>query len=66
MKAYGGVDVQIQIFLISALVEDGWSTSWPDRFTPGDRAAGTHWVDPRTELDNIEKRKFLTLQRREL
>jgi hypothetical protein len=23
-------------------------------------------VDPRTELDNIEKRKFLTLQRREL
>jgi hypothetical protein len=40
-------------------------------FTPrplypcGERASGTHWiggcVDPRAGLDNVEKRKFLTL-----
>jgi hypothetical protein len=35
----GGVDVQIHIFLTSALVGCEWSPSRPDRFTPG-----THWV----------------------
>jgi hypothetical protein len=34
MKAYGGVDVQIHIFLTSALVEGEWSASRPGRFTP--------------------------------
>jgi hypothetical protein len=42
-----------------------WSASRPDRFTPGERAPGTHWigdlVDPRAGLDDVEKRKFLTL-----
>jgi hypothetical protein len=32
---------------------------------PGERAPGTHWiggsVDPRAGLDDMEKRKFLTL-----
>jgi hypothetical protein len=35
MKAYGGVDVQINIFLTSALVGGEWSASRPGRFTPG-------------------------------
>jgi hypothetical protein len=65
MKAYGGVDVQIHIFLNSALAGGEWSASRPGRFTPGERAPGTHWtggwVDSRTGLDDVEKRKFLTL-----
>jgi hypothetical protein len=34
MKAYGGVDVEIHIFLTSALVGGEWSTSRPSRFNP--------------------------------
>jgi hypothetical protein len=37
----------------------------PDRFTPEERVPGTHWiggwVDPRASVDDVEKRKFLTL-----
>jgi hypothetical protein len=65
MKAYGGVDVQTHVFLTSALVGGEWSASRPGRFTPGERAPGTHWIggwlDPRAGLDDLEKRKFLTL-----
>jgi hypothetical protein len=53
------------MFLTSALVGGEWSASRPGRFTPGERAPGTHWirgwVDPKAGLDNLEKRKFLTL-----
>jgi hypothetical protein len=70
MKAYGGVDVYIHIFLTSALVGGEWSALRPGRFTPGERALGTHCiggpVDPRAGLDDIEKRKFLTLPGLEL
>jgi hypothetical protein len=70
MKAYVGVDVEIHIFLTSALVGGEWSTSRPGRFTPGERAPGTHWiggwVDLRAVLDDLEKRKFLTLSGLEL
>jgi hypothetical protein len=59
MKACGGVDVQIHIFLISALAGGEWSTSRPSRFTPGERTPGTHliggWVDPGAGLDDMEK-----------
>jgi hypothetical protein len=59
MKAYGGVDVEIHIFLTSALVGGEWSASRPGRFTPGKEPPGTHciggWVDPRTSLDDMEK-----------
>jgi hypothetical protein len=65
MKAYGGVDVYIRVFLTSTLAGGEWSVSRPGCFTPGERALGTHWiedwVDFRTSLDNVEKRKFLTL-----
>jgi hypothetical protein len=37
----------------------------PGRFTLGERALGTHWVggwlEPRAALDDMDKRKFLTL-----
>jgi hypothetical protein len=46
-------------FLTSALVGGEWSASRPGRFTPEERAPGTHWiggwVDPRASLDEIEK-----------
>jgi hypothetical protein len=65
MKAYGGVDVQIHIFLTSTLVGGEWSASRPRRFTPG-----THWlwgwVDPTGGLNDMEKRKFLNLPGLEL
>jgi hypothetical protein len=70
MNAYGGVDVYIHIFLTSALARVEWSASRPGRFTPGEIAPGTlsigGWVDPRAGLDNVEKRKFLTLPGLEL
>jgi hypothetical protein len=70
MKAYGGMDVQIHIFLTSALTGGEWSDSCPSRFTPRERAPGTHWiggwVDSRAGLDDVEKRKFLTLPGLEL
>jgi hypothetical protein len=54
MKAYRGVDVSIHIFLTSAALPSG------------ERTPGTHWigglVDPRAGLDDMEKRKFLTLR----
>jgi hypothetical protein len=60
-----GVDVWIHVFLTPALVEGEWSASRPGRFTPGQRAPGTHWVGiwvgPRAVLGDVEERKFLTL-----
>jgi hypothetical protein len=65
MKAYGEMDVKIHIFLTSALAGGEWSASRPGRFTPWETAPGTHyiggWVDPRAVLDDVKKRKFLTL-----
>jgi hypothetical protein len=43
-----------------------WSPSRPGRFTPGERAPGTHWiggwVGPRAGLDDAEIRKVLPLR----
>jgi hypothetical protein len=65
-----GVDVYIHIFLTSALVGGEWSASRPGIFTFGERAPGIHWiegwVDPRADLDDVEKRKFLPLPGLEL
>jgi hypothetical protein len=65
MKTYGEVDVQIHVFLTSALVGGELSASRSGRFTPRERDPTTHstrgWVGPRARLDDTEKRKFLTL-----
>jgi hypothetical protein len=54
MKAYGGVDVLIHIFLTLALVAGERSASRPGRFTPGTHCIGG-WVDPRAGLDTRNK-----------
>jgi hypothetical protein len=58
MKAKVGMDVQIHIFLTSALVGGEWSASRPGRFTTGERAPSTHWiggwVGPRVGLDRLD------------
>jgi hypothetical protein len=65
MKVYGGMVVYIRISLTSALVGGEWSASPPRCFTPGEIAPRTHWigdwVGPRAGLDDVEKRKFLTI-----
>jgi hypothetical protein len=59
MKTYGGVDVWIHVFLTSGLVGGELSASRSGRFTPVERAPGTHWiggwVSPRAGLDDMEK-----------
>jgi hypothetical protein len=65
MKAYGGLDVYIHVFLTSALVGGEWSGLRPGCFVSGEGASGTHWigswVDPRAGLDDVEKKKFFTI-----
>jgi hypothetical protein len=58
MKAYGGVEVETHIFFISALAGGEWSASPPEKEPPG-----THWI---TGLDDVKKRKLLTLPGLEL
>jgi hypothetical protein len=59
MKTYGGVDVEIHVFLTSILVGGEWSVSRPGSFTPRERAPSIHWigglVGPRAVLDDKEK-----------
>jgi hypothetical protein len=44
MKAYVGVEVQINVFLTSELVGGECSASNSGRFTSGERAPGAHWI----------------------
>jgi hypothetical protein len=48
-----------EVVLTSTLDGGQRSASRSDGFTPGDGAAGTHWigdwVDPRASLDDMEK-----------
>jgi hypothetical protein len=59
----------MHVFLTSALV-GGECSSRLGRFTPGERALGTHWIGdwmgPKAGLDDVEERKFLSLTRLEL
>jgi hypothetical protein len=47
-----------------------WSASLPSRFTPGERATETFWIEgwvgPRARLNKLEGGKFLTLPGLEL
>jgi hypothetical protein len=58
MKVYWGVKVQLHAFLTSALDGGEWSASHHGRFTPRERAPGTHWiggwVGPRAGLDAVD------------
>jgi len=53
--------------LTSKLDGRNWSASHPSRFTPRERAPGTHWivvwVGPRAGLDMASKRKDLISRR---
>jgi hypothetical protein len=44
IKTYGGVEIQLHVFLTSAIDGGDWSVSSPGRFTPEERAPGTHWI----------------------
>jgi hypothetical protein len=44
MKAYWGVDIQLHVFLTSALDGGQWSASRHCRFTLEERTPGTHWI----------------------
>jgi hypothetical protein len=70
MKVYVGVEIEIYISLTSALAGGEWSASRPDWFTPWEKAPVTHWkvgcVDTTTDLNEVEKRKYLTLPGHEL
>jgi hypothetical protein len=52
----------MNIFLTWTIARGEWSASHPGRFNPGERAHGTHCIDCRVGLDDVEKRKFLNLQ----
>jgi hypothetical protein len=54
MKAYGAVDIQIHIFLTSALAGGEWSASCPGEKDPGTNWMGG-WVNTRASLDDVEK-----------
>jgi hypothetical protein len=62
MKAYWVVQVQLHVFLTSALDGGEWSASHPGCFTPRVRYPGTHWrggwVGPWASLDVVVKRKI--------
>jgi hypothetical protein len=61
MKAYWGSG-SVAHSLTSALDGREWSASLPGRFTPRERAPGTHWIGgwvvPRAVLDAMLKRKI--------
>jgi hypothetical protein len=64
MKTYGGVDVQIHIFLTSAIPGDKWLASHPIQFNPPEKEPPSiscigGWVGPR-DLDNMVKKKKLS------
>jgi hypothetical protein len=56
-------EVQLQVFLTSALDGGEWSGSRPGRFTPGEETPSTHWiggwVGTRAGLDVMVKTKIM-------
>jgi hypothetical protein len=70
MKEYGEWIYSSTFFFTSAVIGGEWLASRPGRYTPGERAPGTHWIEGwvglRVDLGIVEKRKFLTLPGPEL
>jgi hypothetical protein len=62
------VGISIQIFLTTALI--GVASFGPGRFISGEEALGNHqigdWMGSRAGIDDLEKRKFLSLPRIEV
>jgi hypothetical protein len=62
MKAYWEWRYSSTHSFTSALGGGEWSASRPGRFTPTERAPGTHWIGarmgPRAVLDAVVKRKI--------
>jgi hypothetical protein len=62
MKSYWGVQVKLHAFLTSPLDGSECLASRPGRFTPENRAPGTHWIGewavPRLDLDAATKSKI--------
>jgi hypothetical protein len=60
MKTYEAVEVQLHVFLTSALDGGEWSTSRPGCFTAGEIDPSSHWiggwVGPKVGLDRLQKR----------
>jgi hypothetical protein len=56
--------------MTSALYGSEWSASRTCRFTPEEGASGAQWiggwVDPRTDLEDVKRRKYLATPRHEL
>jgi hypothetical protein len=62
MKAYSGSG-DIAPFIVTSALDGGeMSASRPGRFTPKERAPGTHWIrcwaGPRAVLDAVVRRKI--------
>jgi hypothetical protein len=59
MKAYGRMDVHIQVLSTSALAGGKWPASRPHRFTLGEETPCTHliegWVSLTVGLDGMKK-----------
>jgi hypothetical protein len=62
MKTYGGVEVWLHALLPSTLDRGEWSTSRLGRFTPKERAPGTHWtgvyVGPRAGVIAVTRKSL--------
>jgi hypothetical protein len=60
MNMYGGVAIYLHAFLTSAIQGGEWSAWRLSRFTPEERAPGTHWkgrwVGPRAGLDTVKRK----------
>jgi hypothetical protein len=64
MKTYGEVNIDMHVFYSLTVVESEWSGSHPGRFTHGTHLIAG--VGPRTDLDDMERRKILLLSGLEL
>jgi hypothetical protein len=66
IKKYGGMEVQLHVFLTSVLNGIKWSALRPGRFTDEVRGSGTHWgglsVGPKPVWLCEEEKNLLPMQ----